>query len=429
MSSTLPGPPLTKTDTFLKDYVDPTMKFIKNINKEMIVVLIWFFVILKLLLNQQPEKLFEKGYLLYPFLGLPLLFIIFRMFNFYDDKNGFADNAKGISAWFTNQLTSNPTTIIAKIVVFLLFMAFFFWSVDSKNSSNVLNDDVMVFLNIIMVAFLIIALMVFFRVFKSVINSIEGWTGIIGRLLFFIPCAISDFFFYLMGQFTKSPFVVYVLIAIEISLILLYIYLPKFLTKFQQSAATVLYRDPLLLKNERKLGNYNKMIIEKIGSAIKPNQRFALSMWFYVVGMPTNKHPYNGEATIFKITNDVPDATNKINYHPKIVYDGAKNLCKVYYSNEPADTTEFKITLQKWVHFVISYDSNTVDIFINNKLVKSLPRTLNSVIFDPSDNAIVGQTNGLYGGICNILFFARPLTKREIAFNYELNQGLDPPTN
>jgi hypothetical protein len=428
MSATLPGPPpLSKTDTFLKDYVEPTMKFIKNINKEMIVVLIWFVVILKLLLNQQPEKLFEKGYLLYPFLGFPLLFIIFRIFNFYDDKKGFADNTKGIGAWFSNQWTSNPTTIIAKIVGFLLFVAFFFWSVDSKNSSTILTDDVMVFLNIIMVTFVIIALMVVFRVFKSVINSIEGWGGIIGRLLFFIPCAISDFFFYLMGQFTKSPFVVYVLIAIEIALILLYIYLPKLFKTFVQSAATELYRDPLLLKNEQKLGNYNKMINEKIVTVTPLDQKFSLSMWFYVVGMPTNKHPYNGEATIFKLANNVPDTTGKFNYHPHIVYDGSKNLCKVYCSK--VDTTEFKITLQKWVHFVITYSSDVIDIFINGELIKSVPRTKDSVIFDPADNAVVGQTNGLYGGICNIQYFGRAITKREITMNYELNKGLDPPTN
>lgn len=403
------------------------MKFIKNLNKEMIVVLIWFVVILKLLLNQQSDKLFEKGYLLYPFLGLPLLFIVFRMFNFYDDKKGVSDNAKGIGSWFANQWTSNPTTIIAKIVGFLLFVAFFFWSVDSKNSSDILNDDVMVFLNIIMVAFLIIALFFFFRVIKGVIYSLEGWIGIIGRILFFIPCAITDFFFYLMGQFTKSPFVVYVLIAIEISLIFLYIYLPKFLTKFKQSAAKELYRDPLLLKNERKLGNYNKMINEKIITVSPLDQKFSLSMWVYVVGMPSNKHPYNGEATIFKLASSVPDATGKINYHPHIVYDGSKNMCKVYCSK--VDSTEFKITLQKWVHFVITYGRENIDIFINNELIRSVPRTPDSVTFDPADNAIVGQTDGLYGGICNILYFGRDITKREITMNYELNQGLDPPTN
>ena len=98
-------------------------------------------------------------------------------------------------------------------------------------------------------------------------------------------------------------------------------------------------------------------------------------------------------------------------------------------SNEPADTTEFKITLQKWVHFVITYDSETVDIFVNGELVKSMPRVAESVIFKPTDNAVVGQKDGLFGGVCNIQYFGRGITKREVLFNYNLNKGFYQPTN
>ena len=411
---------------YLGDYsADSTMKFIKTINKEMILFTIWFFVVFKFFLKGEEYKLISESYFLYIFLGLPILLILFQLFNKYDDDK---TNTKSIFTkileWFKTQL-ENPKILIAKIIGIGLFIALFSWTIDSGNTENF-----MFFFNIIFFAILIVGVFVLFRTLKDVIYSIEGWLGILGRIVFFIPCAISDFFFYLMGQFKKSPFVVYVLIAIEIVLILLYKYAPELFKKVKQGAATELYKDPLLLRTETKLANYNKRVVDKINnlsnsdmSSVAVNRtdmKFSLSMWFYVVGMSSNKYPYNEEANIFKIVDDT-------NYHPKIVYDGSKNICKVYYSN--ADATEFKITLQKWVHFVITYDSDTVDIFINGELVKSMPRIPDSVVFNPTDNAVVGQKDGLFGGVCNIQYFGRPITKREVLFNYNLNKGLDPPTN
>ena len=41
---------------------------------------------------------------------------------------------------------------------------------------------------------------------------------------------------------------------------------------------------------------------------------------------------------------------------------------------------------------------------------------------------VVGQNNGLSGGICNMVYFGRPLLKYEIETIYALNKGSDPPT-
>jgi hypothetical protein len=416
--------PFTK---YLGDAADSTMKFIKTINKEMILITIWFFVVLQFFLKGTQDQLITEGYFLYIFLGLPILLILFQMINKYDDVDDGKPNTKSIFTKILELLKTQletPKIFVAKIIGIILFIAFFSWTIDTKNTENF-----MFFFNIIFFAVLIVGVLLLFRTLKGIIYSIEGWLGVLGRIVFFIPCAISDFFFYLMGQFKKSPFVVYVLIAIEIALILLYKYVPELFKKIKQGAAQEIYKDPLLLQTETKLTNYNKMIIENIirlpknDASVTVNRtdmKFSLSMWFYVVGMPSNKYPYNEEANIFKICDDT-------NFHPKIVYDGSRNICKVYCSN--VDVTEFKITLQKWVHFVITYSSDIIDIFINGELVKSLPRTPESVVFKPTDNAIAGQKDGLFGGICNIQYFARAITKQEITFNYNLNKGLDPPTN
>jgi hypothetical protein len=149
-------------------------------------------------------------------------------------------------------------------------------------------------------------------------------------------------------------------------------------------------------------------------------------MWFYVVGMPTSQYPYNQNANIFSLTNADADSRKG---HPQIMYNGAKNMCIVNYDNEPPSAPiEFKIPLQKWVHFVIVYDSANIDIFINGELKKSIPRG-RTVKLNADDIVTVGQDNGLQGGICNIMHYARPLIKSEINTLYELNKNVDPPTN
>jgi hypothetical protein len=139
-------------------------------------------------------------------------------------------------------------------------------------------------------------------------------------------------------------------------------------------------------------------------------------MWFYIVRLPQNQAPYNTDATIFEF----------VNQHPKITYNGKDNLCKVQFSPVPADNRTFKITMQKWVHCVVSYSVNNVDIFINGELVATAPRTINDQTAI-SDYVVVGQDAGLHGGICNVIHYNRSLLKLEIDQLYSINKDVDPP--
>ena len=66
---------------------------------------------------------------------------------------------------------------------------------------------------------------------------------------------------------------------------------------------------------------------------------------------------------------------------------------------------------QRWNNFIINYYGGTLDIFVNNKLVSSTPNItpLNNI-----QNAIAGQTDGVYGGIKNVVYYKKTLTKQEI---------------
>ena len=82
------------------------------------------------------------------------------------------------------------------------------------------------------------------------------------------------------------------------------------------------------------------------------------------------------------------------------------------------------IPLQKWNNFVINYSGGTLDIFINNELVKSASGVVPYMTFDTLE---VGSENGVKGGICNLLYFKDPLTTNNLYYLYNSVSALNPP--
>ena len=86
-----------------------------------------------------------------------------------------------------------------------------------------------------------------------------------------------------------------------------------------------------------------------------------------------------------------------------------------------------KVLLQKWNHLVINYDRGTLDIFLNNKLMKSINEFAIKYNIDYS-RLVVGDDNGIQGGICNVVYYNRSLTKTEISGIYTSLKSKSPPT-
>ncbi len=84
-----------------------------------------------------------------------------------------------------------------------------------------------------------------------------------------------------------------------------------------------------------------------------------------------------------------------------------------------------QIMIQKWNNFVINYDGNNMDIFINGELVSSnknvIPNITNGAI-------ITGDSDGIMGNICNVTFYNRVLNDSDVRWIYNSLKTLNPPT-
>jgi hypothetical protein len=66
----------------------------------------------------------------------------------------------------------------------------------------------------------------------------------------------------------------------------------------------------------------------------------------------------------------------------------------------------------------------TLDIFLNGELVKS---DKNVVPYYNYDNLTIGEDGGIKGGICNVVYFNKPLTSSNIYYLYNMVKTKTPP--
>ena len=121
--------------------------------------------------------------------------------------------------------------------------------------------------------------------------------------------------------------------------------------------------------------------------------------------------------------------------NPKITF--LNDEYNVYFSNNPkCESTSkyesncmYKIRLQnqKWNNFVLNYYSNHVDLFINGILEKTYKFSDNAPIYSNTDQVNIGELNGAYGSICNVVYYTAPLTKSQIATYYNILSVRNPP--
>jgi hypothetical protein len=121
--------------------------------------------------------------------------------------------------------------------------------------------------------------------------------------------------------------------------------------------------------------------------------------------------------------------------NPKITF--LNDEYNVYFSNNPKCQSVgkyesgcmYKVRMQnqKWNNFVLNYYSDHVDLFINGILEKTYKFSDNKPIYSDSDQVNVGELNGAYGSICNVVYYTVPLTQPQIATYYNILSVRNPP--
>jgi hypothetical protein len=319
-----------------------------------------------------------------------------------------------------------------------------------STSTNTFNIDY-ISNYIIVILIVVVGLGILYRALISYMEKLKGWGGFIAQLIFYIPCVFYDVWEYFINEINLTPYSVYLFLLFEILLIILYFYLPDISDKVTgKDNGIELLNDVEFLDNGKMIiaNSDDLKIPQEDQSKYKSNLQgeyltnYCLSMWIYINPHPPNHIAYSKETEIFSY--GFTDFKGIEHVKPMIRYYGGgdgsdqlieRNKLVFYFSRYPPvnqydsdEHTFYDVTIemQKWNQIVLNYNRNIVDIFINGNLertfqMKDLP------MYNDLDNIVIGDDNGIDGGICNVTYYRHPLSPEQIALSYNTMVNSDLP--
>ena len=198
-------------------------------------------------------------------------------------------------------------------------------------------------------------------------------------------------------------------------------------------------RDPKIYNSQSMYDTVAARIKREYNDKLKEQQNaifnvnYAISFWTFLNYKPeVYRSPH--EVNVLNYSNPANDYKG-FGGNPKITF--LNDEYNVYFSNHPKCESKnkyesgcmYKIRLQnqRWNNFVLNYYSDHVDLFINGILEKTYKFSDNAPIYSINDQINIGELNGAYGSICNVVYYRTPLTKPEITSYYNLLSIRNPP--
>jgi hypothetical protein len=157
------------------------------------------------------------------------------------------------------------------------------------------------------------------------------------------------------------------------------------------------------------------------------NYTYGLSFWVYIDSSSPNTNQSYSKYTSILNYGGKPNILYKASTNTLLVTFNAPNDLDLDSLNGASDVIVYKnnnFLLQKWNHFVINYNGSNLDIFLNGELVKS---NIKAVPQMKLDSLVVGTDNGIYGGLCNLVYFQKQLSITQIYYIYNMLKDKNPP--
>ena len=325
------------------------------------------------------------------------------------------------------------------------------------------------------------------KVNDNVTSKFERIKDLCVKIILYIPCFLIDVSEQIKKEFRLTTKPVWILLIIELLLIVSWVILPPILEKTISTADGIkLLNSPINLNNKTTISSFNqkdnenelpvsldeiysKKInkqmedINKEESTLYDNElkctdtgkpttgikhffnnlsktipmpkikwetlpsysdigthrfkyRFAISAWFYINSFPSNTNAaYSKFTNILEYGNILGVSFNSLLNELRVT-SGLNSPPTIIYSDND-------IKYQTWNNIVINYHDGNLDVFLNGILVG----TKNNIEYMKFSDIVVGETNGLYGGICNVTYFDSPRTSKNIMLSYKLLRNKKEP--
>jgi hypothetical protein len=253
----------------------------------------------------------------------------------------------------------------------------------------------------------------------------------ITNFIFYIPCLFSDSFDFIgkqvMGEINASTAGSLLMLLLAVIIIVVYFSSPSLFNKISSQGGQQLVNQPVNLTRVNSLGTY-----EQLNGSNQFDYQYAISSWFYIDAAPPNTSASYANFTSILNFGNKPNVLYKANEQTLMITIQQKDLEKTTDNklidyDDNGDRIIYKnknLPLQKWNNVIINYNGGILEIFLNGELVKSV---VGVVPYYTLDNLTIGQENGLNGGICNVIYFRKALTRSNIYYLYNTVKNKTPP--
>ena len=285
---------------------------------------------------------------------------------------------------------------------------------------------------------LLIIILVLGLIYKTIYVKIpvgnsnkNAFFSLITSFIFYIPCIFSGIFDsagkIIAGEYYGSDAGSLMMLILAIILLVGYYEMPSLFNTINIQGGKQLLNKPVYTDSLYSLGTY-----QELNGSDTFDYQYAISFWVFLDSAAPNTSAsyskytsllnfgnkpnvlYNGEKHTLMVTMQQKDL-KKINKNHLIDFD--ENGNRILYKNE-------NMLLQKWNNIIINYSGGVLDIFLNGELVKS---DKNVVPYYNYDNLTIGEDGGIKGGICNVVYFNKPLTSSNIYYLYNMVKTKTPP--
>jgi hypothetical protein len=364
-----------------------------------------------------------SGSVMILFLIISIIWSILLMANLFPD---FSDKS----------LSSSKMSIFKRALLALFGMVvsglMIFWIVYTIQNFSGESSIISLILNILLVLIVLALIYKTFYVKLPVGNTKKnGFFDLIINFIFYVPCIFSGLFDYIgkviVGEYNASETGTLLMLLLAVVLLVLYFTMPTVFNKFSLQGGEQLVNKPVYTDTTYSLGTY-----EELNKSPQFDYQYAISSWVFIDAVPPNTSlAYSKYTSLLNFGNK-----------PNILYNASENTLMITMQQKDLEkTTQNKLIdfdndgnriiyknknflLQKWNNIIINYNGGILDIFLNGELVKS---EVGVVPYYTLDNLTIGEKDGIKGGICNVVYFNRALTKTNIYYLYNLFKNKTPP--
>ena len=365
--------------------------------------------------------------------------LFFGMKLFINDQNNLVSSLTDISNIKADGMKRILVMIFGIIFAVLAIVWLFTTFQDFASRSTIASG----ILNILMIIFTLSIVYKILTIGNNVIKTptkFQQGIDLILSIVFYIPCLITspfDFFsstssssssssqsssskkiVYEYTPTLKNAFILFVM------LIILWIFsliLPFIEKRVNLQGGKQIISSPISTSTETVVSSY-----ENLNGNNDLKYQYGMSFWVFINAFAPNNESfvsllnygnkpnilYNASTNTLMITMKTDDVTA---HHKLTDLDDDNN--RILYK-------EKNFLLQKCNNITLNYTGGTLDVFINGKLVKS---NIEVIPYVTLDNLTVGTNHGIEGGICNLVYFANPLTITNVYYLYETLKNITPP--